>query len=243
MPGRLSRQLHPHRRRSKTPPCDFFLIPLSGETDAVTIAMRFIYPAHGDLQSQGILSEKRVTDLHLEEFLSYGPQKDSSKVRGGGGKIRLPQKLAHPSPPLTVLGCPQTGRSLHRKAKDGKLFSWNVENDDPLCTLQEVFLKVDSRLGFNIELKFDDHLAYGEEELVQTLQATLRVPVRFSLYSGQRIWNRRGSHFSDHDTRRPVDQVVFEFANERPVLFSSFHPDAAQLMRRLQSKYPVRTRP
>ncbi|CAA6660000.1 unnamed protein product [Spirodela intermedia] len=88
-----------------------------------------------------------------------------------------------------------------------KMFSWNVEHDDPLCTLQEVFLKVHSRLGFNIELKFDDHVAYGEEELVQTLQTILR--------------------------------VVFELGNERPILFSSFHPDAAHLMRKLQSKYPV----
>jgi glycerophosphodiester phosphodiesterase len=35
------------------------------------------------------------------------------------------------------------------------------------------------------------------------------------------------------------DQVVFEYAKDRPILFSSFQPDAAQLMRKLQGTYPV----
>uniref|UniRef100_A0ACD5TY30 Uncharacterized protein n=1 Tax=Avena sativa TaxID=4498 RepID=A0ACD5TY30_AVESA len=45
--------------------------------------------------------------------------------------------------------------------------------------------------------------------------------------------------------RFPVDyvefdvQVVFEYAKDRPIIFSSFQPDAAQLMRKLQSTYPV----
>ncbi|KAK9276856.1 hypothetical protein L1049_006393 [Liquidambar formosana] len=34
-------------------------------------------------------------------------------------------------------------------------------------------------------------------------------------------------------------QVVFEYAEDRPIIFSSFQPDAAQLMRKLQSSYPV----
>lgn len=34
-------------------------------------------------------------------------------------------------------------------------------------------------------------------------------------------------------------QVVFEHANDRPIIFSSFQPDAAQLIRKLQDKYPV----
>lgn len=34
-------------------------------------------------------------------------------------------------------------------------------------------------------------------------------------------------------------QVVFQYARNRPVFFSSFHPDAAQMMRELQSLYPV----
>lgn len=34
-------------------------------------------------------------------------------------------------------------------------------------------------------------------------------------------------------------QVVFDFANDRPIIFSSFHPDAARFVRQLQSTYPV----
>lgn len=91
--------------------------------------------------------------------------------------------------------------------KDGRMLNWNVQSDDPLCTLQEAFAKVNPRLGFNVELKFDDYLAYQEEELSRILQAILK--------------------------------VVFEYAKDRPIIFSSFQPDAAQLMRKLQSTYPV----
>ncbi|XVE67651.1 hypothetical protein DITRI_Ditri09bG0005000 [Diplodiscus trichospermus] len=34
-------------------------------------------------------------------------------------------------------------------------------------------------------------------------------------------------------------QVVFEYAKDRPILFSSFQPDAAQHVRKLQNNYPV----
>ncbi|MBA0570013.1 hypothetical protein Golob_003702, partial [Gossypium lobatum] len=33
--------------------------------------------------------------------------------------------------------------------------------------------------------------------------------------------------------------VVSEYAKDRPIIFSSFHPDAAQLVRKLQNTYPV----
>ncbi|XP_072991428.1 glycerophosphodiester phosphodiesterase GDPD1, chloroplastic-like isoform X1 [Typha latifolia] len=128
----------------------------------------------------GTVSEKRVTDLYLEEFLSYGPQRDPAKV----------------------------GKSLLRRAKDGRILNWSVEEDDSLCTLQEAFQCVGSHLGFNIELKFDDYVVYCEEELTHSLQAVLR--------------------------------VVLQYANnDRPIIFSTFQPDAAKLMRKLQSIYPV----
>jgi glycerophosphoryl diester phosphodiesterase len=91
--------------------------------------------------------------------------------------------------------------------KDGRVLNWNVQSDDPLCTLQEAFEKVNPRLGFNVELKFDDNLVYQEEELSHILEAILK--------------------------------VVFEYAKDRPIIFSSFQPDAAQLMRKMQSTYPV----
>ncbi|AQK71216.1 Glycerophosphodiester phosphodiesterase GDPD2 [Zea mays] len=87
------------------------------------------------------------------------------------------------------------------------MVNWNVQSEDALCTLEEAFEKVNPRLGFNVELKFDDSLEYTEEELTRILQAILK--------------------------------VVFEYAKDRPILFSSFQPDAAQLMRKLQGTYPV----
>ncbi|CAL4999961.1 unnamed protein product [Urochloa decumbens] len=131
-------------------------------------------------QRTGAVYERRVTDLLLEDFLSYGTQKKSRKV----------------SKPL-----------FRRTTGDGRVLNWSTEEDDPLCTLQEVFELVSPRLGFNIELKFDDHIIYHRKDLEYALQAIL--------------------------------QVVFQCARNRPVFFSSFHPDAARMMRELQSLYPV----
>ncbi|XP_058103022.1 glycerophosphodiester phosphodiesterase GDPD1, chloroplastic-like [Magnolia sinica] len=130
-------------------------------------------------EENGCISEMRLTDLTLNEFLSYGPQREPGNV----------------------------GKSLLRKAKDGRIFSWNVEDDDSLCTLQEAFQRVDPSLGFNIELKFDDNIVYQDEELIHVLQAILL--------------------------------VVFKYAKDRPIIFSSFQPDAARLVRKLQSVFPV----
>ncbi|KAJ0039311.1 hypothetical protein Pint_23779 [Pistacia integerrima] len=130
-------------------------------------------------QEKGLIVQKRVTDLSLEEFLSYGPQKEPGKV----------------------------GKPMFRKLKDGRIFEWNVEKDAPLCTLEEAFEKVDHSIGFNIELKFDDQIDYEEEQLSHILKVIL--------------------------------QVVFKHAKDRPIFFSSFQPDAALLIRKLQSTYPV----
>lgn len=130
-------------------------------------------------EENGTISEKRVTELTLADFFCYGPQRDPGNV----------------------------GKSLVRKTKDGRIFNWKVEVDDSLCTLQEAFQKVNSSLGFNIELKFDDNIVYEEEELIRVLQTILR--------------------------------VVFEYAENRPIIFSTFQPDAAVLIRKLQNTYPV----
>ncbi|NP_001169348.1 Glycerophosphodiester phosphodiesterase GDPD1, chloroplastic-like [Zea mays] len=130
-------------------------------------------------QQDGQVSAKRVTELNLDEFLSYGPQRDQGKA----------------------------GKPLLRKLKDGRILKWDVQSEDALCTLREVFEGVHRRVGFNVELKFDDDLFYTEERLTCILKSVLK--------------------------------VVFEHANDRPIIFSSFQPDAAQLIRKLQDKYPV----
>ncbi|GMN57451.1 hypothetical protein TIFTF001_026565 [Ficus carica] len=127
----------------------------------------------------GNVFEKRITELGLSEFLCYGPQKEAGKE----------------------------GHLLLRKTKDGKIVEWNVETDDSLCTLQEAFLNVEPSLGFNVELKFDDHIVYDQDYIIHVLEAVL--------------------------------QVVFGYAKDRPIIFSSFHPDAALLVRKLQDNYPV----
>ncbi|KAL9331219.1 hypothetical protein ACSQ67_000829 [Phaseolus vulgaris] len=127
---------------------------------------------------QGAVFGRRITELTLSEFLSYGPQRE----HGNEGKILL-------------------------RKKDGKIMPWDVEQDDSLCTLQEAFVKVEPAIGFNIELKFDDHIVYEQDYLVHVLQTILK--------------------------------VVFEYAKDRPIIFSTFQPDAAMLIRKLQSNYPV----
>ncbi|TMW83218.1 hypothetical protein EJD97_002462 [Solanum chilense] len=130
-------------------------------------------------RQEGKLIEKRVTDLTLEEFLSYGPQNGSTNVE----------------------------KPLFRKMKDGRIFEWKVEEDDRLCTLQDVFENVSQSVGFNIEFKFDDKRNYKDEELVRVIQASL--------------------------------QVVLKYAKGTRIMFSSFQPDAAQLIRKEQTAYPV----
>ncbi|GKE79185.1 glycerophosphodiester phosphodiesterase GDPD1, chloroplastic-like protein, partial [Tanacetum coccineum] len=116
-------------------------------------------------QEHGIVVEKRVTDLTLNEFFSYGPQRDDGKV----------------------------GKSLARKV-NGNVVGCQVESDDHSCTLQEAFEKVTPHVEFNIELKFDDNI-YDQNHLIHVLQVILK--------------------------------VVHENAQDRPIIFSSFQPDAA----------------
>lgn len=130
-------------------------------------------------EEKGVVIEKRVTDLNLDEFLSYGLQREPDKA----------------------------GKPLFRKTKDGRIFEWKVEKDDHLCTLEEVFQNVNHSMGFNIEFKFDDNIVYKEDELVHAIQVVLR--------------------------------VVFNYAKDRSIIFSSFQPDAALLIRKLQTTYPV----
>jgi hypothetical protein len=63
---------------------------------------------------------------------------------------------------------------LFRKLNDGRVLRWDVQSDDALCTLQEALDGVDRRVGFNVELKFDDDVVYREMELTGILQAILK---------------------------------------------------------------------
>ncbi|CAK8542699.1 unnamed protein product [Lathyrus sativus] len=130
-------------------------------------------------QENGNVFGKRIPELYLSEFLSYGLQREDGTE----------------------------GKALVRKTKDGRICNWEVEQDDTLCTLQEAFLKVEPSLGFNIELKFDDHIVYEQAYLIHVLQTILK--------------------------------IVMDYAKDRPIIFSTFQPDAAILVRELQRTYPV----
>ncbi|XP_071701818.1 glycerophosphodiester phosphodiesterase GDPD2-like isoform X2 [Rutidosis leptorrhynchoides] len=129
-------------------------------------------------EENGTLTEKRITELTVDEFFSYGIQRETG----------------------------QMGKSLLRKT-NGNIVGWDVETDDHFCTLQEAFQNVNPCLGFNIELKFDDYVVYEEEYLIHVLQVILK--------------------------------VVYENAHERRIIFSTFKPDVALLMKKLQHTYPV----
>src|SRR5438105_1346220 len=131
----------------------------------------------------------------------------------------------------------QSGKPLLRKMKDGRMLNWNVQSEDALCTLQEAFEKVNPRLGFNVELKFDDNLEYQEAELTRVLQAILKACC--SRTNSPCFFRNFADKFLSNSVKIFYLQVTFEYAKDRPVLFSSFQPDAAQLMRKLQSTYPV----
>ncbi|XP_051141243.1 glycerophosphodiester phosphodiesterase GDPD1, chloroplastic isoform X2 [Andrographis paniculata] len=160
-------------------PIDFIEFDVQVTSDGCPIIFHdnFIYTE--EKVGRTIISGKRVTELSLSEFLCYGPQREDGRE----------------------------GKALWRKMKDGKVVNWAVERDDCACTLQEAFERVNPALGFNIELKFDDHLVYTQDYLTHVLEAVL--------------------------------EIVLKHAKERPVIFSSFQPDAALLVRKLQSTYPV----
>ena len=69
----------------------------------------------------------------------------------------------------------QVSKPLLRRTGDGRVLNWSTEEDDSLCTLQEVFERVSPRVGFNIELKFDDNIIYHSKDLYCALQAILQV--------------------------------------------------------------------
>lgn len=158
-------------------PIDFieFDVQVTKDDCPVIFHDDFILTQHNN----GTVYERRITELSLAEFLSYGPQKEEGL----------------------------TGKPLMRKTKDGKIVSWTVETDDSACTLKEAFEKVNPSIGFNIELKFDDHIVYQQDYLIHALKAVLH--------------------------------VVLEYAKGRPIIFSSFQPDAALLVKKLQTCYPV----
>lgn len=76
---------------------------------------------------------------------------------------------------LALMLIVQISKPLLRRTSDGRVVNWSAKDDDSLCTLQEVFERLSPRLGFNIELKFDDDIFYERSQLDRALQAVLQV--------------------------------------------------------------------
>ena len=83
---------------------------------------------------------------------------------------------------------------------------WVMSREAPVPTLEEIFRDAPRRLGFCMELKFDE----GDDRGAEAKEAELRAVLALC---------------AAHPDRR--------------VLFSSFDPDVALGMRRLQTRYPV----
>ncbi|KAM7504823.1 hypothetical protein LguiB_003727 [Lonicera macranthoides] len=135
-------------------------------------------------QEEGAIVEKRVRGLTLDEFLSYGPQRDPSNVE----------------------------KPLFRKTKDGRIYEWKVEKDDHFCTLQDAFHGVKHSAGFNIEPKFDDNLAaYKKNELAHALfqpdaaQSIWKLQTNYPVSRVNKLFTlRSGAHF----IRGTMDEIV-----------------------------------
>ena len=106
------------------------------------------------------------------------------------------------------------------------------------------------RPGFNIELKFDDNIMYHRKDLECALQAILQVwplsllhielnAMSIDLLQSITLFTFISVPTDINKGVKSFWQVVFQYAKNRPVFFSSFHPDEARMMRELQSLYPV----
>lgn len=89
---------------------------------------------------------------------------------------------------------------------------WSII-ESPFATLEEAFLKVPEEIGFNVEVKYPSE----SEKEAFGVQYTLEL-----------------NEFCD-----AILKIVFHAARERPIIFSSFHPDVCLLLSLKQASYPV----
>ncbi len=54
---------------------------------------------------------------------------------------------------------------------------WTATTEDPLCTLEEAFKRVDPSVGFNIEVKFDYIEETSDLELQRVIHCTMEVSI------------------------------------------------------------------
>ncbi|KRT79340.1 hypothetical protein AMK59_6947 [Oryctes borbonicus] len=102
---------------------------------------------------------------------------------------------------------------MEGKTKNPRFFDEDLEEHQPFPTLKSALELLDSKCGFNIEIKWTNKYADGTFELNDAI-----------------------------DINRFVDtilDVVLNYAGDRPIIFSSFNPDICTLIRFKQNKYPA----
>lgn len=74
------------------------------------------------------------------------------------------------------------GKPIYRKSKvDEYVGAWTATVEDSMCTLQEAFERVETSVGFNIEVKFDDVLETSNEEMRRVIFPILEVSMSYPL--------------------------------------------------------------
>ncbi|KAF6215207.1 hypothetical protein GE061_009959 [Apolygus lucorum] len=102
---------------------------------------------------------------------------------------------------------------VHEQVNSSKFSDEHLEEHQPFPTLQQALEILDTSVGFNIEIKWTMQLKDGTYELYH--------PFDLNLYL---------------DT---VLEVVLQYAGDRNIVFSCFHPDICSMIRLKQNKYPV----
>jgi glycerophosphoryl diester phosphodiesterase len=107
-----------------------------------------------------------------------------------------------------------SGKTFGRDETKSKSVDY-CKSERPFPTLSECFSSLDPCRGFNIEIKHTMQLADGsfEDDLVVSVEL--------------------------NDYIDAILNVVYKGAGNRPIVFSSFHPDSCLMLRLKQSRYPV----
>ena len=85
--------------------------------------------------------------------------------------------------------------------------------ESPFATLKEAFRKVPSHIGFNVEVKYPTRDEFEEHGMQHVFE------------------------INEHCDR--ILEVTFAECDDRPILFSSFHPDICLLLSLKQTTFPV----
>ncbi|KAJ3320083.1 Glycerophosphocholine phosphodiesterase [Blyttiomyces sp. JEL0837] len=154
-----------------------------------------------------------VSDLTSEQFLSMKPREGVSARSTREDRAAHQKSIRRRSQgdqPMLGLAPDQTSSVGKKK------FPWKGNGDgtvqEPFTTLREALTTLPISIGFNIEIKYP---------LLQECEM-------------DRLDPPECNKFVD-----AILQDVFDYAGDRKIIFSSFHPESARMARLKQNQYPV----